>query len=480
MKKQFAVRILAILITAVSFVSLPATAFAAGPDASPSSAAEKYISTSAFSGTSRAATGTSFSAVSGNWKKTKSGWTFTISGGSKVKSRLVKINGKLYSFNSKGVLRTGWVKSGNSWYYFNANGIAGSNASAGGGTQNPSGGIYGAAQTGWLKRSGNWYFLDTSDWHMHTGWIKVNGIWYYLTGSGAMKTGWLKYKSKWYYLGGSGAMAAGWKKIGGKWYYFDVSGAMKTGWLTYRNQKYYLQSNGAMATGWKTISQKTYYFDANGAMAANTTVGGYSVGSDGARGALVDLSSLIASTNTAKKTSQIILVVDHKLTLWNKNNGTWVKAMDTYCGYGKNGLKLAAKRKAGDKTTPIGSFPISFAFGTASNPGTSMDYRKVKSTSYWSAEKKTYNTWVESSKKVGGEHLIDYYQYKYAMAIGFNIDPVVYGRGSAIFLHCKSKGHWYTAGCVSVTEGNMVSLLKACRNGTYMIIVPDTEDIANY
>ena len=188
---------------------------------------------------------------------------------------------------------------------------------------------------------------------------------------------------------------------------------------------------------------------------------------------------LLKKTGTAGKTSQIILVVDHNLSFWEKDaDGDWSRKLSVYCGYGQNGLN--DDRHEGDRTTPIGSFPILHAFGIASNPGTTMQYRKVTSNSYWSGEYSTYNQWVESSRPVGGEHLIDYYQYKYAMAIGFNRNPTVYKKGSAIFLHCKSYDHWYTAGCVSVEEAVMKKLLQMSRNGVYMIIVKNRGDITPY
>ena len=47
----------------------------------------------------------------------------------------------------------------------------------------------------------------------------------------------------------------------------------------------------------------------------------------------------LAKTLTAQITDQIILVVDHSLSLYNKQaDGSWKKAMETYCGYGRNGL----------------------------------------------------------------------------------------------------------------------------------------------
>lgn len=194
---------------------------------------------------------------------------------------------------------------------------------------------------------------------------------------------------------------------------------------------------------------------------------------------LSETARLLKKSQTGGKTSQIILVVDHNLSFWEKGkNGEWTRKLSVYCGYGSNGLN--ADRHEGDRTTPIGSFPILHGFGSADNPGSTLQYRKITPYSYWSGEYSTYNQWVESARPVGGEHLISYYQYKYAMAIGFNRNPVVYKKGSAIFLHCKSYDHWSTAGCVSVEESVMKKLLQMSRNGVHMIIVRQRADIASY
>jgi L,D-peptidoglycan transpeptidase YkuD (ErfK/YbiS/YcfS/YnhG family) len=191
------------------------------------------------------------------------------------------------------------------------------------------------------------------------------------------------------------------------------------------------------------------------------------------------VANALARTATAKKTKQIILVVDHNLSFWEKDaQGYWNRKLSAYCGYGSNGM--STDRHEGDRTTPVGSFPILHGFGIAANPGSAMQYRKVTNNSYWSGEYSTYNQWVESTRPVAGEHLISYYQYKYAMAIGFNRNPTVYKKGSDIFLHCKSYDHWSTAGCVSVEESVMKRLLVMSRNGVYMIIVRNQNEIDNY
>ena len=184
-------------------------------------------------------------------------------------------------------------------------------------------------------------------------------------------------------------------------------------------------------------------------------------------------------TKTSKKTNTIILVVDHRISVWYKKGyGVWERKVTGYCGYGRNGLSL--DRTAGDGTTPIGSFPIIYAFGNDDDPGTPMKYRKTTPYSYLSIERDTYNQWVESRSYVRGEHLQSYGSvYKHALWIGYNVNPTTYGKGSAIFLHYKGKT-WKTAGCVSVNPKVMMRIMKLARNGTQIIIVPKEKDIMKY
>jgi len=192
------------------------------------------------------------------------------------------------------------------------------------------------------------------------------------------------------------------------------------------------------------------------------------------------IASLLKNSKTAKSTSQIILVADHYLSFWNKNSaGNWIKDFETFCGYGSGGL--SENRREGDASTPVGSFPILYAFGQAENPGTQMEYKIVTENSWLSAENDSYNTWIETDgKDINGEHLIEVYQYTYGMNIGFNVNPAVVGRGSAVFLHCKGLGRWTTAAGICVREEDMIKLLRKTKDGAYIIIVPKIEDIAKF
>ncbi len=189
----------------------------------------------------------------------------------------------------------------------------------------------------------------------------------------------------------------------------------------------------------------------------------------------------LSQTAAAQETDQIITVVGERLALWERDaQGRWQRALDVPCGVGKNGLGDPETRREGNLQTPLGDYPITMAFGLAPDPGAALPYRQITPKSYWSsASDETYNTWVESDREVRGEHLADYtVQYRYALVIGFNMNPPVVGRGSGIFLHCKPADHWYTAGCVSVEEADMVTLVRRVGPGARILIAANIEQIA--
>lgn len=191
----------------------------------------------------------------------------------------------------------------------------------------------------------------------------------------------------------------------------------------------------------------------------------------------------ISNTETAKITDQIVAVIDKHLYLLNKgadNKWTIVKDFDSW--YGAKGLSYNTKR--GDLTTPMGSYELLYAFGTGSNPGTILDYRQITENSWWSNANDSpyYNRWYEGNDPAHygtGEYLLDYKkQYKYSMVIGYNMEQNI-EKTNAIFLHVDG-GRNQTAGCVSVSESNMLYLMRTVKKGAYIIITDKAENLSLY
>ena len=175
----------------------------------------------------------------------------------------VKVGDVWYYYNqAANQLKSGWLWSGSKWYYLGAD--------------------YKMA-TGWVKSNSVWYFMNETTGAMTTGWVRTGNTWYYMNSSGIMQTGWVKAGGKWYYMSAGGAMQTGWVKSGSSWYYLTPgSGIMATGWVQTGGSWYYLSSSGIMQIGWIQTGGKWYYLYSDGRMAANTTIGSYKLGSDGA------------------------------------------------------------------------------------------------------------------------------------------------------------------------------------------------------
>jgi len=189
--------------------------------------------------------------------------------------------------------------------------------------------------------------------------------------------------------------------------------------------------------------------------------------------------SVLMATESARTASQIVLVQDSVCSFWEIGSNSWNLTFATKCGFGRNGFVSASSKVEGDGKTPTGEYTLTTPFGIATDPGSIMAYRQVTSNSYWSGEEEDYNTWVEvedgTRDMSHSEHLIDYaVPYRYAMVIDYNSNPVVYGRGSAIFLHCKKTDTWATGGCISLTSDHVLYLIRNCRLNTRIVIKSST------
>ena len=151
------------------------------------------------------------------------------------------------------------------------------------------------------------------------------------------------------------------------------------------------------------------------------------------------------------------------IELYIKNQGGWQCALKCDGWVGLSGIGPANINCC---RTPEGDFKISMAFGIKPKPeGVNLKYLQVKEGIYCCGDQycpyfnKIIDTNALKHKCFDGEHLIDYpgvYDYGFWFDHNKECD---YEKGFAFFFHCKGKCD-YTGGCVSVSEENIVKILK--------------------
>lgn len=183
--------------------------------------------------------------------------------------------------------------------------------------------------------------------------------------------------------------------------------------------------------------------------------------------------SFVANMSISHQTTQAITVVGNggsytTLIVQTKHNGVWTETLSCSARVGKNGI--TGNKREGDGKTPRGIYSFGQAFGVAGNPGTARRWLQVNNNHYWvdDVHSAYYNKLVDASQTgiqwSSAEHLISYpTAYRYAIALNYNT-ACTPGAGSAVFLHCSTGGA--TAGCISVSQSDMIRILKMIQGDT--------------
>lgn len=157
------------------------------------------------------------------------------------------------------------------------------------------------------------------------------------------------------------------------------------------------------------------------------------------------------------------------LSAYEKHNNRWIEApIQCEVNIGVNGIAKLNEKKEGDKTTPSGFYPLPFVFGKDRDIKTKMEFRILNKTHVWVCDtlNPNYNQWIEDTSgqywnNPNYEHLLSIYpQYKYAIVVGYNIDPIIKGKGSAIFMHVQPETNRRTIGCISMPEKTIIHLIE--------------------
>jgi L,D-peptidoglycan transpeptidase YkuD (ErfK/YbiS/YcfS/YnhG family) len=182
---------------------------------------------------------------------------------------------------------------------------------------------------------------------------------------------------------------------------------------------------------------------------------------------------LAVDKKVAPDISQVLLVRDDRFLFFNspkvyameKSDFTWRQAlapMDAVIG--RNGFAKAGEKREGDGQTPSGLYRLGTVFGYAETAVTKMPYRQALADDLWVDDPNApdYNRWVKQNetralsfeKMKRNDDL-----YKYGIVIEYNTDPVIKDYGSAIFLHIWANARSTTAGCVAMSEDDILKIL---------------------
>lgn len=152
------------------------------------------------------------------------------------------------------------------------------------------------------------------------------------------------------------------------------------------------------------------------------------------------------------------------VTVLEREAGEWRVRCVLPAVLGRSGIVPSAQKREGDGGTPAGVHPIGPAFGYAPTAATRLAYRQATARDWWIDDPASpaYNTWqtddgkpavsAEAMRRGDG-------QYELGAVLGWNVDPVVPGRGSAIFLHVWNGPDEPTSGCVALARDDVAALL---------------------
>lgn len=145
------------------------------------------------------------------------------------------------------------------------------------------------------------------------------------------------------------------------------------------------------------------------------------------------------------------------------------------CALGKNGIR--SDKREGDEATPAGEYLLGRAFYRPDKlthpPKTHIPVYALTPTMGWCDDTvhPDYNRLITLPHPAHHEKMWrDDDLYDIVIEILYNSDPVVPGKGSAIFMHVAKPNYAGTEGCIALKMKDILTLLQKCNNKTRLCI----------
>jgi len=137
---------------------------------------------------------------------------------------------------------------------------------------------------------------------------------------------------------------------------------------------------------------------------------------------------------------------------------------------------VSANKREGDGATPAGSYPLVFGLFREDRirpPASHLPMRPLAPHDAWVDDPADtqYNRLVTLPYPARSERMWRHDEiYDLVVVIGYNMEPVVPGAGSAIFLHIVRSNFAKTEGCIAVDREVLVSLIPLLGPGSTITI----------
>lgn len=141
------------------------------------------------------------------------------------------------------------------------------------------------------------------------------------------------------------------------------------------------------------------------------------------------------------------------------------------CALGRGGVIAQALKAEGDGASPIGVWPmrrVLYRPDRGPAPITALPVQPLEPDDGWCDDPAdpNYNRPIKHPYPASAERLwLEDGVYDLVVVLGHNDDPVVAGKGSAIFLHLARPDYAPTEGCVALARADLEALLAQAKPG---------------
>ena len=145
------------------------------------------------------------------------------------------------------------------------------------------------------------------------------------------------------------------------------------------------------------------------------------------------------------------------------------------CNIGSGGI--TENKVEGDKCTPRGTYPlreIMYRYDRINKIHTKLKKRRIEKNFKWCDDPKdiNYNKFLIGQYKASCENLWRKDNiYDLVVIIGYNDEPVIPYKGSAIFMHSEGSKKSHTKGCISLSVKHLIYIVENIEENTLVKII---------